>query len=70
MVASLTTLCNTERAQRESRAREGSTKRGQGQYKGRSPKAPARRRMVLVFYWLPCWASISRVVASLRVATP
>jgi hypothetical protein len=41
MVASLTTLCNTERAQRESRAREGSTKRGQGQYKAGAPKAPS-----------------------------
>ncbi len=36
MVSPPTTLCNTERAQRESRAEEGSyTRRGRGQYKGR-----------------------------------
>ena len=43
MVSPPKTLCNTERAQRESRAREGSTKRGQRQYKGRNPdKDPGR----------------------------
>jgi hypothetical protein len=37
MVASLTTLCNTERAQRESRAKEA-PQRGQEHYKGRGPE--------------------------------
>jgi hypothetical protein len=43
MVAPLEVSRNAERAQGEGRAREGSTKRGQGHYKGRSPKAPAPR---------------------------
>ena len=34
-----------------------------GRYEGRSPKAPARRRMVRVFYW-PHLSSISRKTTS------
>ena len=48
MVASPTTLCNTERAQRESRARGRPIKRGQGQYKGRSPEEPRPAYLLLL----------------------
>src|SRR5829696_2340555 len=37
-------------AKRRPRSTSTVVERGQGQYKGRSPKAPAQRRMVRVFY--------------------
>jgi hypothetical protein len=40
MFAPPTTLCKTERAQSEGRAKCDGEQRGQGQYKGRSPKTP------------------------------
>jgi hypothetical protein len=53
MVSPPTTQRNASRTQSEGRAGKAgkaSKKRGQGQYKGRSLKAPAQRRMVGVFY--------------------
>jgi hypothetical protein len=40
MVSPPTTQVNASRAQSEGRAGKARKKRGQGQYKGRSPKAP------------------------------
>ena len=51
MVAPLEVPRNAERAQSEGRAREGrsrNARRGQGHYKGRSPKAPPRPIRVLL----------------------
>jgi hypothetical protein len=42
MVSPPTIPRNASRKQSKGRAREGSTKRSQGHYKGRSPNAPVR----------------------------
>jgi hypothetical protein len=50
MLALPTVPRNAARTQSEGRARQGCTKRGKGQYKGRSPKA-ATLDVVREFYW-------------------